>query len=124
MVLLSSSTGLLGEATPELRPSDALPSVAGPLGAFPASVDAVPVLGPLTFRDDFPDATPLRRLALPNQWGNPWRRLNPPGGSRSSSVALTGSSLAELVLNVYVVRGTINGWKTSVAKVTSGGRSG
>jgi hypothetical protein len=28
------------------------------------------------------------------------------------------------VLNVYVVSGTINGWKTSVPKVTSGGRSG
>lgn len=85
--------------------------------------DGAPSDCPLTVRLDFPDGMPFR-LALPNQCGNPCRRLNPPGGSRSSSVALTGSSLAEPVLKVYVVRGTIKGWKTSVVNVTKGGRSG
>lgn len=37
---------------------------------------------------------------LPNQCGNPCLRLKPPGGSRSSSVALTVSELEDPV--VYV----------------------
>lgn len=56
-------------------------------------------LTPLTFREVAPDARPPR-FALPNQCGKPWRRLKPPGDSRSSSVALTGLSLAEPVLKV------------------------
>jgi hypothetical protein len=89
-------------------PSEAtMPSAPEPPDAVLA-LETVPIVFPLTFRDDLPEARPLL-FALPNQCGNPWRRLNPPGGSRSSSVALTGSSLVELVLNVYVVSGTISG---------------
>ena len=36
--------------------------------------------------------------ALPNQCGKPCRKLNPPGGSRSSSVALTVSVSADPVV--------------------------
>jgi hypothetical protein len=39
-------------------------------------------------------------------------------------VALTGASFDEPVVKVYVVKGTMSGWKISVAKVTRGGRSG
>ena len=60
----------------------------------------------------------------PNQWGNPCRRLKPPGGSRSSSVALTVSELEEPVVYVYVVNGATKGWKMSLIKVTAGGRIG
>ena len=92
-------------------------------GVFVSLAAATRLLCTLSALDDAVDAISLL-LALPNQCGNPWRRLNPPGGKRSSSVALTGSSVEAPVLNVYVVRGTINGWNTSVEKVTSGGRSG
>lgn len=76
-----------------------------------------------------PDPLTLREVAAdlrarPNHCGNPWRRLNPPGGSRSSSVALTVSVSEEPVVYVYVVRGVSSGWKTSVEKVTRGGSVG
>jgi hypothetical protein len=75
------------------------------------------------------DSLTLRELgcdlrARPNQSGKPCRKLNPPGGSRSSSVALTVSVCEEPVVEVYVVSGVSSGWKTSVEKVTRGGRVG
>lgn len=79
----------------------------------------VPVPDPLTVREFAGD---LRER--PNQCGNPWRRLKPPGGNRSSSVALTVSVSEEPVVYVYVVNGVSSGWKTSVAKVTRGGSVG
>jgi hypothetical protein len=49
---------------------------------------------------------PLR----PNHLGKPSRRLNPPGGNLSSSLALTVSLASfALVENVYVVKGTRSG---------------
>ena len=60
----------------------------------------------------------------PNQWGKPCRRLNPPGRSRSSSVALTVSELEEPVVYVYVVNGATKGWKMSLMKIMAGGRIG
>ena len=64
---------------------------------------------PLTFLDEAAEFVALL-LALPNQCGKPCLKLNPPGGNRSSSVALTVSVVsAEPVVNVYVVNGTSNG---------------
>lgn len=60
----------------------------------------------------------------PNQCGNPCLRLKPPGGSRSSSVALTVSELEDPVVYVYVVNGATSGWKMSLMKVMIGGREG
>lgn len=76
-----------------------------------------------------PDALTLRELtvdlrARPNHCGNPCRRLKPPGGSLSSSVALTVSVSDDPVVYVYVVSGVRSGWKTSVEKVTRGGSVG
>ena len=59
-----------------------------------------------------------------NQSGKPYLRLNAPGGSRCSSDALTVLEASTLALNVYVVKGTTRGWKTSVENVTSGGEEG
>ena len=66
----------------------------------------------------------LRRLLSPNQVGNPSRRLKLPGKRRSSSFAETVPLASTLVEYVYVVKGTTRGWKISVVKVISGGRSG
>jgi hypothetical protein len=63
-------------------------------------------------------------LARPNQFGKPWRRLNPPGGRRSSSVALTVPLSCISVVYINVVNGVISGWNISVEKVTKGGRAG
>ena len=60
----------------------------------------------------------------PNQYGNPCLRLKPPGGSRSSSVALTVSELEDPVVYVYAVNGATRGWKMSLMKVMVGGRVG
>ena len=49
-----------------------------------------------TEKDDVDDSPLL--CTLPNQFGNPSRRLKPPGGSRSSSEALMVSELIELVV--------------------------
>lgn len=51
----------------------------------------------LAFLEDNVDEAVLFS-ALPNQWGNPCRRLNPPGGNLSSSVALTVSELRDPVV--------------------------
>lgn len=77
------------------------------------------IVDPLTSRELGAD---LR--ARPNHCGKPCRRLKPPGGSLSSSVALTVSVSSDAVVNVYVVNGVSSGWKTSVEKVTRGGRVG
>ncbi len=66
----------------------------------------------------------LARPPRPNQSGKPWRRLKPPGGRRSSSVALTVPLSWMSVVYMYVVKGVISGWNMSVEKVTRGGRSG
>lgn len=58
-----------------------------------------PSCEPLTFLEDNVDEAVLFS-DLPNQWGNAYRRLNPPGGNLSSSVALTVSELRDPV--VYV----------------------
>lgn len=79
----------------------------------------LPTPDPLTLRELAAD-----RRARPNHCGNPCRRLNPPGGSRSSSVALTVSVSDDPVVYVYVVNGVRSGWKTSVEKVTRGGSVG
>ena len=65
-----------------------------------------------------------RRAPRPNQPGKPSRRLKPPGGRRSSSVAETVPESWMSVVYMYVVRGVINGWNMSVEKVTSGGSAG
>lgn len=54
---------------------------------------------PLTFLDVFVEPGALLR-SRPNQCGNPCRRLKPPGGSLSSSVALCVSASVVLVLKV------------------------
>lgn len=46
---------------------------------------------------DFADSSEALR-SRPNHWGKPWRRLNPPGGSLSRSVALTVSASEVLVV--------------------------
>ena len=79
----------------------------------------VPRPDPLTSRELAADGR-----ARPNHCGKPCRRLKPPGGSRSSSVALTVSVSEDPVVYVYVVSGVSSGWKTSVEKVTRGGRDG
>lgn len=66
----------------------------------------------------------LLLLPRPNQPGKPCLRLKPPGGSRSSSVALTVPPSCISVVYMYVVRGVMSGWKMSVEKVTRGGRAG
>lgn len=48
---------------------------------------------PLTSRE-----LTIDRRARPNQCGNPWRRLKPPGDNRSSSVALTVSVSEDAVV--------------------------
>jgi hypothetical protein len=63
-------------------------------------------------------------LARPNQLGKPWRRLKPPGGRRSSSVALTVPLSCMSVVYMNVVNGVISGWNISVENVTRGGREG
>lgn len=68
----------------------------------------------------------LRALApRADHCGKPCRRLKEPGGTRSSSEALTVPADSRvLALNVYCVRATTKGWKTSVEKVTAGAVSG
>lgn len=101
---------------------DSSPPLSFPGVVFAAVLGAA--LFPLTFLDDAAEFVALF-LALPNQCGKPCLRLNPPGGSLSSSVALTVSVVsADPVVKVYVVNGTSSGWNISVAKVTSGGKSG
>ena len=78
---------------------------------------------PLTVLDEIVDEAILFS-ALSNQCGNPCLRLKPPGGRRSSSVALTVSELEDPVLYVYVVKGVISGWKISLTKVIDGGKVG
>lgn len=51
----------------------------------------------LNFLDDAPEETMLF-CALPNQKGKPCLKLNPPGGSLSSSNALTVSELRDPVV--------------------------
>ena len=77
----------------------------------------------LTCLEESTEERPLL-CALLNQRGKPCRRLKPPGGSLSSSVALTVSELADPVVYVYVVRGATKGWNMSDTKVTVGGRKG
>lgn len=111
-----------GEETSPSLPAENVsaspPAVAVVVGADPALPSSLPVfvvedpslvaLLPLTLRDDDREGSALFRLR-PNQWGNPCRKLNPPGGRRPSSVALTVSVSEEPVVNVYVVSGTIRG---------------
>ena len=78
---------------------------------------------PLTFLDEADEEGALFS-ARPNQCGNPWLKLKPPGGRRSSSVALTVSELNDPVLYVYVVKGVTSGWKMSLTKVIEGGKIG
>lgn len=66
----------------------------------------------------------LPLLPRPNQLGKPCLKLKPPGGRRSSSVALTVPPSCMSVVYMYVERGVINGWNMSVEKVTSGGSAG
>lgn len=66
----------------------------------------------------------LPLLPRPNQLGKPCLRLKPPGGRRSSSVALTVPPSCISVVYMYVERGVIKGWKMSVENVTSGGSAG
>lgn len=56
-----------------------------------------PSCEPLGFLEDNVEEAALFS-ALPNQWGNPYRKLNPPGGNLSSSVALTVSELKDPVV--------------------------
>lgn len=73
--------------------SDSFPNGAGE-GVWPCEILAVVAdPDPLTSRELGTD-----RLARPNQCGKPCRRLNPPGGKRSSSVALTVSVSEEPVV--------------------------
>jgi len=64
------------------------------------------------------------RLARPNQAGKPCRRLKPPGGNLSSSVALTVPEPWISVVYVRVDRGVMRGWNMSVSKITNGGSEG
>lgn len=63
-------------------------------------------------------------LPRPNQPGNPCRKLKPPGGRRSSSVALTVPPSCMSVVYIYVVSGAMRGWNMSVENVTRGGSAG
>lgn len=86
---------------------DSSPSLSFPDGVSVKALGAG--LFPLTFLDDAAEFAALF-FALPNQCGKPCLKLNPPGGSLSSSVALTVSvASSDPVVNVYVVSGTSNG---------------
>jgi len=76
---------------------DSVVGVSDRLFLAPMALSAVSA--PLTFRDVVAELGALR-LARPNQCGKPCRRLKPPGGNRSSSVALTVSVSVLPVLNV------------------------
>lgn len=52
---------------------------------------------PLAFLEENVDEAALFS-ALLNQWGNPNRKLNPPGGNLSSSAALTVSEIRDPVV--------------------------
>ncbi len=56
-----------------------------------------PSYEPLTFLEEAPDEPALKR-ALPNQYGNPCLKQNPPGESLSPSVALPLSDPGEPVV--------------------------
>jgi hypothetical protein len=60
----------------------------------------------------------------PNHCGKPWRKLKPPGGSLSRSVALTVLVSEVLVVYVYVVKGVRSGWKMSDENVINGAEDG
>lgn len=62
-------------------------------GAGGVEDTGLPTIDPLTSRDVGADFR-----ARPNQCGKPCRRLKPPGGRRSSSVALTVSVSEEPVV--------------------------
>jgi hypothetical protein len=90
----SGVDGAAGSLTPTLSPS-----ATGLLLVFAASAPASPEPLPLTFLDEAAEFVAVL-CALPNQCGKPCRRLNPPGGNLSSSVALTGSSFEDPVVKV------------------------
>ncbi len=94
----------------------------GTLGAS-CSCGPAPSNDPLTFLEDTVEEGTLLS-ALLNQCGKRCLRLKPPGGRRSSSVALTVSEFEDPVLYVYVVKGVTSGWKISLTNMINGGKIG